>query len=428
MAVTVNLADAIVTGGHAEGDELTEIENVIGSDYNDVLVGNDEANRLEGGAGADQLDGRGGIDWVSYEWSDAGVTVDLGEGRFEGGHAHGDVVWNIENVTGSEYGDVLSGDDGANSLAGGDGDDWLFGGAGADRLDGGAGMDWLSYQGSDGAVSVRLYDGYAARGHAEGDVINGFENLRGSVYADALAGDGRANRLEGGAGDDRLNGGSGDDVLEGGAGADRLDGGAGMDWLSYAGSDGAVSVRLYDGYAARGHAEGDVINGFENLRGSVYADALAGDGRANRLEGGDGDDQLWGNSGDDVLEGGAGADRFYGGAGDDKLYGGPGADRLDGGAGDDELFSHFATQGEDQSDESLDVFVFGAGHGDDIIFHFIDDEDKIDLSAFGLSGYHELTVTSTPVSVTIDLSEHGGGTILLQDFDIANLDATDFLF
>ena len=422
-AVTVNLADNTLRGGHAEGDVLTDIENLMGSAHDDVLVGNAEANRLEGGAGADRLDGGAGMDWASYAGSDKGVMVDLAAGTAAGGHAEGDVIADIENLRGSDHGDVLRGDDAANRLdggagqdelwgaggndvlAGGAGDDWLSGGPGADRLDGGAGhdvltydrsgagvtvnledgtatggdaagdvftgierivgsgygdvltggggadelygmggddeirgkdgddvleggadadrldggagVDWLSYAGSDGAVSVRLYDGYAARGHAEGDVISGFENLRGSAYADVLSGDGGANRLEGGAGNDSVRGGSGDDTLEGGAGADRLDGGAGTDWLSYQGSDGAVSVRLYDGYAGRGHAEGDVISGFENLRGSAHADALAGDGRANRLAGGDGDDQLWGNSGDDALEGGPGSDRLDGGAGRD---------------------------------------------------------------------------------------------------------------
>ncbi len=320
-AVTVNLADNTVRGGHAEGDVLAEIENVIGSDYDDVLVGNDEANWLVGGAGADRLEGGAGTDWVSYRGSDAAVTVNLTDFTVSGGHAEGDVLAEIENVVGSDYDDVLVGNDEANRLVGGAGADRLEGGGGADQLEGGAGIDWLSYAGSDGPVSVRLYDGYAARGHAEGDIISGFENLRGSAHADVLAGSGRANRLEGGAGDDRLIGGSGNDLLEGGAGADRLEGGAGIDWLSYAGSDGPVSVRLYDGYAARGHAEGDAISGFENLRGSIYADRLAGTGRANRLEGGAGDDRLIGGSGDDVLEGGVGADRLDGGPGiDTALY------------------------------------------------------------------------------------------------------------
>ena len=333
--VAVNLEDGAGAGGDAEGDVIADVENIAGSDYEDTLTGDAGANRLtgadgddalrgggsddilDGGPGADRLDGGTESDTVLYRHSDAAVTVNLEAGTGAGGHAEGDELADVENIEGSAYDDVLTGADGANRLDGSSGNDVLEGGAGADRLDGGAGEDWLSYAGSDGAVSVRLYDGYAGRGHAEGDIISGFENLRGSDYADILAGNSGANRLEGSAGNDQLWGGSGDDVLQGGAGADRLDGGAGEDWLSYAGSDGAVSVRLYDGLAARGHAEGDTISGFENLRGSDYADRLAGTGRANRLEGGAGNDQLRGGSGDDVLDGGPDADRLDGGAGSD---------------------------------------------------------------------------------------------------------------
>ena len=56
-------------------------------------------------------------------------------------------------------------------------------------------------------------------------------------------------------------------------------------------------------------------------------------------------------------------------------------------------------------------------------------EDKIDLSAFGLSGFDDLVLFSDSFGVTtVDLSAYGGGTIKLFEFDIANLDATDFLF
>ena len=334
-AVTVNLADSTVSGGHAEGDVLTEIENVIGSDHADVLTGNDGANRFEGGAGADQLNGGDNNDWVSYEGSNEGVTVDLAEDTYEGGHAQGDVISNIENVTGSGHADVLKGDGnanrleggpgndeldgagGADTLQGGAGDDLLYGSAGADSLGGGDGFDVLSYANSNEGVTINLEEGTVTGGYAQGDVITGIEHIIGSAHGDILTGDGAANTLHGIGGDDELQGNGGDDTLEGGEGSDRLDGGAGADWLSYAGSDGAVSVRLYDGYAARGHAEGDTLSNFENLRGSAHADVLAGDGGANRLEGGAGDDQLTGGSGDDELEGGAGADSLDGGVGVD---------------------------------------------------------------------------------------------------------------
>ena len=101
------------------------------------------------------------------------------------------------------------------------------------------------------------------------------------------------------------------------------------------------------------------------------------------------------------------------------MYGGAGSDTLDGGAGDDTL----------AGGSGSDTFVFAPGHGDDSISDFTDGEDLIDLSGFtGISGFDDLTVTATDDGVTIDLTAHGGGKIVLDGFDIANLDATDFLF
>ena len=55
-------------------------------------------------------------------------------------------------------------------------------------------------------------------------------------------------------------------------------------------------------------------------------------------------------------------------------------------------------------------------------------QDLIDISALGLPGFDDLSFVSDADGVAIDLADYGGGTILLEGFDIANLDATDFLF
>ncbi len=601
--VTVNIGDNTVSGGHAQGDTIAGFENIAGSGHDDDLTGDNGANVLEGGAGADSLDGGGGVDWVSYQGSDQRVIVRLIQGTGEDGHAEGDVISNVENVSGSDHHDGLVGDREANYLAGNggndglwgySGDDILEGGAGADRLFAGAGVDTASYHSSDAGVSVNLGDSTAAGGHAAGDTFSDVENIAGSVHPDVLVGDDGANRLDGNDGDDeltggagndslfgdpgedRLYGGAGDDALHGGedgdrlfgqAGADTLDGGTGIDWASFEESDAGVSVNLADGTGTGGHAEGDEITNIENLTGSLHADVLTGDGLANTLHGLDGNDDLRGNAGDDtlvggagadVLAGGAGADRLHGGTGvdwasyqdsdaavevrlnsgtykgghaegdfliaienvagsdyrdniigddganhleggdgDDTIEGGPGADRLDGGNGMDwlvywssdtgikvNLADGTAEGGHAEGDvilnieyvlgsyhsdeltgddgdnllngingndvlrgnggqdvlhggvgadrllggDGADTFHFEPGDGDDIVLDFTDTEDRIDLLKFSLSGFDDLTITSESNSTKIDLTDHGGGTILLQDFDINNLDATDFLF
>jgi Ca2+-binding RTX toxin-like protein len=49
-------------GGEALGDTFSEIENVTGSTFDDIIAGNDAANDLRGGSGNDQLMGGAGSD------------------------------------------------------------------------------------------------------------------------------------------------------------------------------------------------------------------------------------------------------------------------------------------------------------------------------------------------------------------------------
>ena len=195
--VTLHLATGAASGGHAEGDRFSRVEDVIGSAHDDRITGDDAANHLEGRAGDDVLAGGAGDDTL---WGGRGV-------------------------------DDLQGDGG---------NDLLAGGTGADRLAGGAGRDTLDYGGSDAGVTLNLATGAASGGHAEGDQASGVEDVIGSAHDDRITGDGAANRLEGRAGDDTLAGGgggdrligdSGDDFLIGNADADRLWGGAGDDTL-----------------------------------------------------------------------------------------------------------------------------------------------------------------------------------------------------
>ena len=279
-----------------------------------------------------------------------------------------------DDIKGGAGNDFLSGGGENDTLEGEAGDDTLEGGPGRDTLDGGANGvagDTITYAGSAEAVRVNLVTAEATGGDAEGDVIMNIENIIGSAGDDWLRGDANDNRLTGlagddtligggggndtlvgGAGDDTLNGGEGDDMLTGGAGADMITGGPGVDTLSYAGSDGAVDIRLSTGRASGGHAEGDEFAMVENVTGSDHDDRLAGDNRPegastggdNTLSGGGGDDTIYGGSGGDTLNGDAGADTLYGGAGgdtlnggagDDMLIGGPGGDTFSGGAGED---------------------------------------------------------------------------------------------
>ena len=300
-AVTVNLSDGTATGGDADGDSLTSIENLTGSAHDDTLTGDAGPNVLDGRAGADTLNGGAGADTASYAASDAAITIDLSAGTNTGGHATGDTLTGIENLLGSRYADALTGDAGANRLDGGAGNDRLTGGAGADTLVGGTGLDTASYAASAAAVTVSLLDGTASGGDAMSDTLDSIEGLTGSAHDDTLIGD------------------AGNNVLEGGTGADTLDGGDGIDTASYASSASRVDVRLSGTVVNYGDATGDTLTNIENLVGSAHNDILAGNGSANALTGNGGNDLLWASSGDDHLTGGPGADRLVGGAGNDTV-------------------------------------------------------------------------------------------------------------
>jgi Ca2+-binding RTX toxin-like protein len=386
VTVNLQLAGAQVSTGDANGDTLTNIQTIIGSNHADtftaatigsVLRGNGGNDTFVAGAGADTFDGGIGVDTVSYAASTAGVTVDLRSGgaQTSAGFASGDRFTAIENITGSAHADTITAATTGGTMRGGDGDDTLVGGAGVDILDGEGGNNTVSYANSTLGVTVdlRLATAQVSAGNASGDTLTNIQNLTGSSFDDTLMGGTSAGVLRGS---------TGNDTLISGAGNDTLDGGADMDTASYANATSAVSVNLaLTGAQNTSGAGTDTLISIENLTGSAYNDNLNGDGNANILMGGAGNDTLDGAAGDDTASYanatsavtvnlslgvaqdtlGAGLDTLLnfenltgsayndtlrgdddinlltGGAGDDSLVGGGGDDTIDGEDGNDVL-------------------------------------------------------------------------------------------
>lgn len=165
----------------ADGDQISYVEGLIGSDRDDRLYGDGGANSLVGHIGDD----------------------------------------------------FLQGGEGDDTLNGNMDDDMLIGGAGADELDGGAGNDTASYRDSKLGVYVHLSSptqgGHGLLGDAAFDKLISIENLIGSYHADHLLGDDRDNRIEGSFGADTLEGFAGNDTLIGAQGDDTMTGGKGED-------------------------------------------------------------------------------------------------------------------------------------------------------------------------------------------------------
>jgi Ca2+-binding RTX toxin-like protein len=146
---------------------------------NDTLIGGDGNDVLVGGAGGDVLNGGAGIDRAQYNDSPIGLMVDLQSPANNTGIAFGDsYIW-VENLYGSNFGDDLRGDAGANTIWGGAGDDRIKGGAGNDMLSGGPGADNFVYDGAgNGSDIITDFSGTTAfaGGAGQGDKLV-FEHL-----------------------------------------------------------------------------------------------------------------------------------------------------------------------------------------------------------------------------------------------------------
>ena len=208
---------------------------------------------------------------------------------------------------------------------------------------------------------------------AGNDVYHG---AQGTVTGAINGGDG-LDILIGGAGDNTINGGNQGDTIRGNAGDDTLNGEIGFDSI----------------YGGRG--DDTITGGLGNDRmwGRLDNDTISGDG---------GNDQLWGNVGNDTLRGGTGNDRLHGGVGDDGLTGGGG----------------------------VDTFIFGRDSDNDVITDFTNGVDRINVSAFGLSGFGELSsaISQNGGDAFIDWSVLGGDGLLTINGAQGQLNGADFIF
>ena len=336
-------------------DELHGIENVVGTEFDDLIVGDNVSNvirslggndTIDGGFGFDTIDGGTGTDRVSYTFYGGPLSIDLVTGlvAFPGNSALTEQLTSIENietgggndtVTGDSAGNEIDGDLGndllfgradIDRLVGGDGDDVLLGGLGADVLRGEAGNDRAQYHQASAGLRADLLAPQTNTGEAAGDTYFMIENLYGTRFSDVLLGDAGPNAiyghlgndvLYGRAGNDTLDGRAGNEILLGGPGSDRLDGGAGIDRAQYGQAAAGLRADLQSPGTNTGEAAGDTYVLVENLFGSRFDDVLLGNADANAIYGHLGNDVLHGRAGNDVLLGGRGRDRLDGGAGID---------------------------------------------------------------------------------------------------------------
>lgn len=319
-AVSVNLGAAGPQDTGAAGlDTLVSIENVTGSAFDDRIVGRNSANVvnagdgddevlgmggddllgggegddiLRGGTGNDLLDGGAGNDAANYGDATTGVTVDLAQTSPQDTSGAGiDTLISIENLYGSAFGDVLSGDAGSNTLDGFLGDDILDGRGGADMLIGWSGNDTY-YVDDTGDVVVeaanRGYDTVYASTSYTLERSASIESLRAASGTAAinLTGNVLGNELRGNAGDNVLNGGLGADVLIGGGGVDTFlfarvaeSPSGGADLIVDLGDDDFIDLSRIDADVTFGGRQSfSLVAGFTNQAGQLTLTYDAGTG------------------------------------------------------------------------------------------------------------------------------------------------------
>jgi Ca2+-binding RTX toxin-like protein len=198
VGATLGTSTAQANGPDGQ-DTLISIEGVYGSTWDDYLIGNPGNNTLRGRLGDDVLNGGGGIDRADYRSADGAVQVDLAAGSSSGADGN-DTLTSIENIRGSDFGDILTGDNNANAIEGRMGNDAIYGGQG---------QDTALYAGAKSGYTVtRVGAGYTvtdtntADGDEGTDTLSGIEWLQfsdgatklGRVLADT-SGDGKSDLM-----------------------------------------------------------------------------------------------------------------------------------------------------------------------------------------------------------------------------------------
>ena len=152
----------ILKGGG--GNDIIEggpgADMLVGNEGDDSLDGGEDNDIISPGSGTNRVDGGPGTDTVLYSGdvsSGEGINLDLSIGTcVHDGNAQ-DTLSEIENAYGTEYDDILQGDDEDNVLVGQGGSDFLSPGSGYDILNGGNGNDTYDLAAANGTVTIENY-------------------------------------------------------------------------------------------------------------------------------------------------------------------------------------------------------------------------------------------------------------------------------
>ena len=385
---------------------LIDIENIIGTEFNDIISNSTADSIITGGGGCDTFKITWGLARITdLETCDVFI-VDAGAQLI--GTVTSDFIASVETISfgtvelastdiiSSEI-DMRNAAGGEFSLIGGSGSDILTGGTFNDILVGGAASDTFNITSGVDVVSdlttgdilivslgatanaTNISNFIATSLTSNGGVANLTSGNSGSIVTLTNSAGGAYNLL-GGSGTDLLTGATGSDTIDGKGGDDTLTGGGGNDTFKVTSeTDLITDLTTGDVLIVSLGATANATN-----ISNFIATSLTSNGGVAVLTSGNsgsivtltnstsGAYSLIGGSLADFLTGGNGADGLFGVDGNDTLDGGIGNDTLTGGSNDD----HFkVTSGTDiitdlSTGDILNVFAGATANATDIS-HFI---------------------------------------------------------
>jgi len=356
--VNIYLNYSSASGGHAEGDTFSGIEDVTGSAHGDNLFGDNGVNMLDGDGGGDLLKGFGGGDDLYGDDGDDAIYGmdgndalhgDDGIDYLNGGTGNDHIVGGDEGdeIYGMEDDDTIHGDAGADYLYGGSGDDYIVGGNGVDTLAGGTGNDHMLVDDPNDVVIEAVGEGVLDQVSTSVSFIlpTGAEietlyfypastadvDLTGNEFDNFIYGSNGNNVIDGGGGQDFLFGRDGDDTYYV----------SNNDQVHESGGEGFDTVLASTSFTLYGAADVEVLRTTDD--NGTAAINLTGNSSGN---------EITGNNGDNVLRGGGGSDQLFGRGGNDSYYVDSLSDQIGefGGQGIDTVYaaaSYVLTEGAD---------------------------------------------------------------------------------